>query len=304
MANSLKELANQLLTTGKNRAEQAILGKLGDVVNRIPYGDQLSQWLGVDRGAHTSRGNEHDPTNLQAFLSLLKTEGLVTADRFKVTFTAPTNINPQGAQNVGVGVPARTLSLLCEEASLPQHSLRTRTVRINGLDSHRAAGLDYHSETITFGFYLQQSLRAKKFFDNWMDGIVSPISREMTYYKDYTAPVEICILAKDNAPLYTVQLMDCFPRNVHAIPLSFGNTQMLKVMVDMTFNRWTVLGSTGEHDVEQQGSAVVDNADNSFLTQIERQAIGSIRDIGVRVATQKIGGPIVRAVNEILGRTR
>lgn len=295
MANSLKELANQLLTTGKNKAEQQILGKIGDVVNKIPYGDQLSQWLGVDRGAHTTRGDEHDPTNLQAFLALLRTEGITTADRFKVTFTPP---------KVVVGVPARTLSLLCEEATLPQHSLRTRSVRINGLESHRAAGLDYHSETITFGFYLQQSLRAKKFFDNWMDGTVSPLSREIAFYQDYVAPIEITILAKDNSPLYSVILVDCFPRNVQAIPLSYGNQQMLKVMVDFTFNSWTVRGSTFEHDVEQQGVAAIAEADNSFLSQLERQAITSIRDIGVRTVTQKIGGPIVSAVNSILGRTR
>jgi hypothetical protein len=299
--NSLKELANQLLNNTRNRVQDTVAGKIkglaDDVISKVPYGDQLSQWAGIDRVAKLVRDNDADPASLQRFISLLKAEGIQTTDRFMVQFSKP-QIDLPADTNAMVA-----LSLLCEEASLPQHSLRTRTVKINGLESHRASGIDYHSDTITFGFYLQRTLRAKRFFENWMDGIVSPVTREIAFYNDYTADVEMTILDKSNSPVFKIKLMECFPRSVEAIPLSFGSHQAMKLQVKMAFNKWVAVKHT-EDSIMQAGDSLVDQADNSFLGNLERQAINGMRDIGIRTATQKIGGPIVGAVNKILSRTR
>lgn len=171
-------------------------------------------------------------SDVEAFISLLRQDGVARSDRFVVEFHPPSKLNVTSDT-------LRTLSLVCEETTLPGKSITTRVARINALSEHRAGGVDFTGESIAFQFYIDGNYEARNFFEKWMNIIVDPKTREVSFYRDYIGEVTIKTLEMSNQAITETKLEECFPRSVNVVPLSYTDGNVMRLQVIMTFKRWS-----------------------------------------------------------------
>jgi len=162
-----------------------------------------------------------------------------------------------GATTIGTNQEAFNLS--CCEASLPGSSLAT----------HEASN-DYHGstekmvyrriydDTIDLTFYVDYTYLTLKYFLGWMSYIVGEGSyfnqnefllkqtfHRMTYPKDYKTKISILKFEKDISPTskkYALgyDFVGAFPINLTSIPVSYDQSDLLKVTVSFSYQRYVI----------------------------------------------------------------
>jgi len=164
------------------------------------------------------------------------------------------------------------ISLFCDEAQLP--NVNTALGQTNGV--YLGSGSINYPHTrvyteIQLGFMLDANLSALKFFNKWLDFIFSGQEEEFSdqqknfsltqiqslaatrqkmenrpirvkYRDDYTSTILISktevgpYAANQRVPI-TYVLEQAFPYAIDAVPLSYGNTQMTKMTVQLSYAR-------------------------------------------------------------------
>lgn len=164
------------------------------------------------------------------------------------------------------------ISLFCDEAQLP--NVNTALGQTNGL--YLGSGSINYPHTrvyteIQLGFMLDANMSALKFFNKWLDFIFSGQENEFSdqqrnysltqvqslaatrpkmenrqirvkYRDDYTSTVlisktEIGPYATNQRVPITYVLEQAFPYAIDAVPLSYGNTQITKMTVQLSYAR-------------------------------------------------------------------
>ena len=169
---------------------------------------------------------------LQEFIAAVNTKGLARENRFLVTFDR------------GVSADLRFVQLFCETASLPGVSISSTPARTYG----EAREMPYTRtfEAIRMSFYLDADMKIKKFFDDWKDSVINPITRSPGYYNDFTRTVKIDLVdvqeydkdGKDLIP-YSVILHEAWIKSIGEINLNTGGTGIIKLPVVLNYKYWT-----------------------------------------------------------------
>ena len=149
-----------------------------------------------DQEGITATATPAPPPTLQEFVSLVNTKNLARQERFYVNFGTLQNYEEE-------------LSLLCEEAAIPGKQIQTKTLRINGLDEHRAQTATYGDE-IVLQFLIDSDFTPRKVMEAWMSSIVGdPMGkrgengykgREVGFYEEYAKDIGIHALVVGGFP--------------------------------------------------------------------------------------------------------
>ena len=171
--------------------------------------------------------------NLEQFISTVK-NGMQMAYNFDVQFTGP------------AASEARDLSLLCEEVTVPGMSLASNTVFTYG--EPREVVYNRVFEPANFTFLVDINSTALTFFKSWMDKIINPDTRLVSYYNDYVGRVAIkhlnngrLISAGNNSEkteVYEVTLVDAYPKAIQSYTLSNNTKDILRFSVTMQYKYW------------------------------------------------------------------
>lgn len=190
---------------------------------------------------------------LSQFINLARNNAFARTNRFLVEFF-PRTSKTSNENNV--------IGMLCEETEFPGKSIETRSLRIAALSEQRAHYMDYKNKQIHFKFLIDNTWQVKKYFDDWMDLAVDPMSvngdspKEVGYYDDYRGFVNIFSLApifnatydasghytdpagNIEVPLYGVRLQEAWPTELQAQPMSSGSEGYHRLGISMTFKWW------------------------------------------------------------------
>lgn len=180
------------------------------------------------------------------FISAAATRGFARTERYEVLLIPPQRV----VDRLGPSFDKKVLSLFCDEASLPGLRINTRVNRYNGLGVQRAHTLDYNGDGITFSFYVESGMMAKKVMEAWMETIINPVSHEVEFYHNYVMPIEIHTYDSAERITSMTTLVDAFPRAVQTIPISYASPGIMKVQVTFAFKRWQVRYSAEKPGVD------------------------------------------------------
>jgi len=180
--------------------------------------------------------------NLNNFKTAVLTQGIAKPNRFEVLITVPTVMQPYVND-------ARLVSLFCESANLPQLNLGIAPQRIYGPNYQNPLTIEYGGESIPMSFLVDQKLVVKKFFDTWIHKIVDPVSFHVGYRNSpatgYTSKIIIHQLNERDDPVYSVELVDAFPRNIGILDLNMASQNTPhKLNVTFTYRRWKIYNET------------------------------------------------------------
>jgi len=148
----------------------------------------------------------------------------------------------------------RELGLLCHSATLPATSLGTLEVsgQFQGINEKFAHTRIYPA--VTFSFYETLDYKTIEFFDAWqryvtVDGDGASQASDNYYYRmrypsEYKCDSMYITKFEKNygSKLFTdtlsYQFIKCFPTNVTSIPVQYGDSEILKVSVEFSYDRY------------------------------------------------------------------
>ena len=171
--------------------------------------------------------------SLSNFVSEVNKRGMSRPTHFEVEIIEPNCIKNNSNAT-------RLVSLFCKNASLPQTRITTSRLQIFGPPIYRPVGVDYGGDNITLGFYVDQQMNVKSFFDEWVDGTVSRRSGTHRYFDVYRTSMKVKQLDAQQRVVYIANFQDVFPVAVNPVMLDHNSTgQVNELTVTFNYRRWT-----------------------------------------------------------------
>tara|TARA_B100001287_G_scaffold21844_1_gene16017 strand:- start:644 stop:1345 length:702 start_codon:yes stop_codon:yes gene_type:complete len=150
------------------------------------------------------------------------------------------------------------MELLCSETTLPGTSFSTHEVTNDFAGvTEKMAYRRMFDATIDMTFYVDKEYGVIEFFDGWMDWISgmnrnSPVAgdeRELyrrnsanyrfNYPNTYKAPIYLTKFEKNLSDRQmSYEFVDAFPLNVISIPVSYAQSEILKLSVSFAYTRY------------------------------------------------------------------
>ena len=159
-------------------------------------------------------------------------------NRYNVSFSGlPTGLDTTVNEN---------LQYLCESVSLP-----TKGIASNPQDIYGPPREIPYRETFTeaaLSFILDDNFTVKRFFDKWQENIINVETRNVSYWNDFVATINITRLSNDASNFeiatdkYKIELREAYPSAVGEIAL--GHTMggdVLKLSVTFKYRKWMSL---------------------------------------------------------------
>jgi len=153
---------------------------------------------------------------------------------------------------------SKKAGILCSEANLPSSSLATGEVKDNFMGIPQEFAHTRLYTDIDFTFYVDNDYTNLRIFEGWIDYITSgseilgPIGdgvselddnyyRRVMYPDDYKVQtMRIIKFERDYKQQLEYQFINAFPKLITAIPVSYGQADILKVSVSFNYDRYIV----------------------------------------------------------------
>jgi len=170
--------------------------------------------------------------NLDRFRSeILQGSGLARTNRFEVTIATPISL----AGSYG----SELASLYVEQASIPNLSITTKSLKIFGPSYQRPISSEYGGEGLSMTFHVDQNMVIRRFFDDWMHSIVDPKKFTVNYQENYITSILIKQLDEQDNVVYEIKLIEAFPRSISLMELNNGSTnQTHRLNVLFAYRYW------------------------------------------------------------------
>lgn len=150
------------------------------------------------------------------------------------------------------------VELLCHETTLPGTSLSTTEVTNNYAGvTERMAYRRMYDSTIDMTFYVDKDYSVVEFFEGWVDWI-SGMNRpnptggdernvyrsgaanyRFNYPTTYKSPIYVTKFEKNISDAQmTYEFVDAFPLNIISMPISYAQSEVLKLSVSFAYTRY------------------------------------------------------------------
>ena len=186
-----------------------------------------------------------------------KRGGIGRTNRFNVIFTPPS----QALINIDLGAiigslirgdfnknqlitDPRSLTLLCESATLPSRSLTTKEFEYTGKHKEKRVS-GFTDADVSFTFLVTNDFYVKRMVDDWLEMIVNTETNSLGYKDDYTCDVVIQQLNQENEVVYGAKLIGAFPSSIGAMQLTSAANGESKVEITMQYDRFVMEDTLG-----------------------------------------------------------
>ena len=161
------------------------------------------------------------------FLGQVRGNGLAFSNRFEIQLKSPVGND-------------RTPSMLVEEATIPGLQALWSPTKIGMWTENRVHGLEFFGESAAFTFYCDTAWDVRAYFEEWMQTIVNPQTKEPAFYDEGIALGEVDVIAldkqDDRAKRWT--LKEAFPRLLNITPVAQGGDGVVRVAVTFSYRSW------------------------------------------------------------------
>ena len=180
-------------------------------------------------------------------------------DKFEVWIPVPNNAALKGEFGM------RELAFQCEVAELPGKAISMAEFRHYGFTNRVPYAIAYNE--ITLGFVCNGEMIERKFFDSWMESMVSTENGLVSYqggddlYEKYNSDIIIKQYSQtadkngDYRTIYECTLIDAIPTSMSALPLSWQDGSIHKMSVTFAYKKWVVKDSGVSAEATQTDAA-------------------------------------------------
>lgn len=162
-------------------------------------------------------------SKLADFISEIKSNGLMRTSRYTVIIPS-------------ASVDSQSVSLFCEQASLPGLSYNTEPHVMIG--ESREVPYTRLFDTITMSFYVDTDMNVKRFFDDWQFSVQNPATRSFNYYKSYIKDIIVNVEDLEDNTKYSIKLFECYPKTVGTVQMDYASKDVMKLTVTFAYRYW------------------------------------------------------------------
>ena len=127
---------------------------------------------------------------LSNFISEVKNRGLAKTNRFEVQIPVPSAFpRSQNYREFVNPTNSSLVSLFCEVSNLPPINVAVKPLKIFGPSYQRPYTSEYGGDGINMTFHVDSDMNVKRFFEDWMEVIVSGNDFTVAYERDYTTDI-------------------------------------------------------------------------------------------------------------------
>lgn len=225
---------------------------------------------------------------LKDFISEVKRGSIARNNRYAVLFTPPARVNPGALQKV---------LLFCDQVQLP--GVNYSTVQNRTFGEFRETPYEKLYDNLSMSFYVDNEMKVKSLFDDWIATIQNPTERTFGYYNDYISNMTIEIQDLQNKTRYEMTLWECYPKNIGSIQLDYSNKDLMKMQVTMQYKYWTATGISPLADGQKIPTSFIDKLTKNF-TGFQQQLNGVIGERAGNFVTGALGSAVVTKLPGLL----
>lgn len=184
------------------------------------------------------------------FIAAVKTQGVARRNRYVVDIIPPTHPRMSDVRRT-----VQLTSLYCHKAFLPAININTLPYKIFNEERQVPYKREFGKFALTF--YVDNDLKIKKFFDRWINCIVNPETRTISYYNSYIGTMNIRTVqvqqenvvadewgvvrqATDVYP-YTIEMYEVYPTSIEAVSLDANSTDEMELSVNFNYKYYKVI---------------------------------------------------------------
>lgn len=204
------------------------LEKVSRNSNKVTQGvGSVNDVLNTDLGALFGQPNKMSVDALKA-----RIESYASPNRFMIVLTAPKTISQYYSTKA-----VEVLCTLVREVNLPSQRIGTFDHRERNLQRQLPNDVIY--APVTMSFYLDQEMRVRKFFQDWINTITTNNNKTFNYLEEYAVNIQIIKLDHRGKPMYTVELQDAYPTVLADSALSAeAENQLMTQNVTFSYHKW------------------------------------------------------------------
>ena len=176
--------------------------------------------------------------------------GVSRTNRFSVIIHPPPAIQKY-SKHMG-----ERLELQCETAGIPGRSIMSKPVRHFGPPRESPYG-QLFPEAATFTFRVGRDFMERRFFEEWQNAIIDPVSHEVNYYKNYVGSIEVVqrqvhkhlthVISGDGEA-YRVLLLEAYPKIITEMPVdNTAENTIHKLNISFAYRKWLSGDLAGKH---------------------------------------------------------
>ncbi len=151
----------------------------------------------------------NDESGISKFIGAINSStGLAKPNWFKVFITKPSLSNVE-----------RDVSLFCTAAQFPSNNILTSPIRTYGPPIEYPYMKIFDAVNLTF--LVDNQMKVKNFFDNWMQLIVDDgVTNDVAFSDDYATTIDIYQLDQGSSGItHSISLLQAYPKLINAIQL-------------------------------------------------------------------------------------
>jgi hypothetical protein len=189
----------------------------------------------ADRGTATTAKAS---SGLYDFQSKIRRQYTPETDRFEVEFWIPPFGYQVGPPTPGSAQKARTLTVMCEEASIPGLAATNLPVKIGAWTEFRTQNVEFLTQETVFTFIADEQMEIRSTFEEWINACANLNSKEVAWHGDVTGTVEVKVINKREGVEAGWKLIEAMPKLISVTPLAWGNNQHIRISVSMVAKKW------------------------------------------------------------------
>jgi hypothetical protein len=191
----------------------------------------------------------------------------------------------------------RKVLLFCDQIQLPGVNYSTTQIRTFG--EFRETPYEKLYDNLTMSFYVDNDMKIKGLFDEWIGSIQDPITRTFSYYDQYISEMKIEVQDLQNKTRYEMTLYECYPKNIGSIQLDYANKDYMKMQVTMQYKYWTATPISPLADGQKIPTNFIDKLTQNF-TGFQQQINGVIGERAGNFVTGALGSAVVTKLPGLL----
>ena len=165
--------------------------------------------------------------------------GLSKRNKYSLSITPPNSLR----SNIGSG----KIDFLALSVLMPSKQFSTTEQRIYGINKTVPYETGY--EPILLTMFNPQDWSTRKFWDEWLDHIQPPGSKNMRYYKSMIGQIEISHYDEEETRInpsnarYTAVLTEAWPERISAYTMGYDNGDFGSFEISIRYKQWHEKGT-------------------------------------------------------------
>ena len=167
---------------------------------------------------------------LNDFISEVKSKGLMRTANYTVVMSLPAALSTKYTTNL------QNILMFCDKVDMPGVTVATAPVKTFG--EARETPYDRQFGTTVLTFFVDNNMKVKSMFDDWVNVIQDQETRLFEYYANYITNIEIHVEDIQGKKRYAIVLKECYPKDIGSISLDYSSKEVMKLSVTLNYKSW------------------------------------------------------------------